>query len=287
MPHTRINRRDALVAAIAAVTGAPALAAPAGARPYRFSPVNQHGIELTASYWNPIIQYVSERSGVPLELKIGRTSADTISYVLANEVDFSFNNHLFTPEREKLGWKVFARRNSPFIRSQIVTLRDSPIRRLEDLKDQPVAFPGPEAVVAYKFSYAELLGRGIPVQVVFGGNHDGALGQLTSGRVKAVGVNAQVADSWSVREGKPLQVLWQSAELPELALMASHRVPAADFAAVRQAFVSMYADPAGRKVLAATSALVKLPADAQFVAATASDFNAYREFYRRAPAALQ
>lgn len=46
---------------------------------YQFSPVNQYGIQLTAAYWNPIIQYVSERSGVKLELKIGRTSADTTS----------------------------------------------------------------------------------------------------------------------------------------------------------------------------------------------------------------
>ena len=53
---------------------------------YNFSPVNQYGIQLTAAYWNPIITYVSEKSGVKLNLKIGRTSADTTSYVLAKEV---------------------------------------------------------------------------------------------------------------------------------------------------------------------------------------------------------
>jgi len=42
---------------------------------YRFSPVNQWDINKTAAYWNPIIQYVSEKSGVKLQLKIGRTSA--------------------------------------------------------------------------------------------------------------------------------------------------------------------------------------------------------------------
>ena len=80
---------------------------------YRFSPVNQYGINLTAAYWNPIIAYVSEKSGVKLQLKIGRTSADTTSYVLAQEVEFVFSNHLFSPEREALGWKVFGRRNAP------------------------------------------------------------------------------------------------------------------------------------------------------------------------------
>ena len=49
--------------------------APAGG--YQFSPVNQYGINVTAAYWNPIINYVSEKSGVKMQLKIGRTSADT------------------------------------------------------------------------------------------------------------------------------------------------------------------------------------------------------------------
>ena len=44
---------------------------------YRFSPVNQWDISKTAAYWNPIIEYVSEKSGIKLQLKIGRTSADT------------------------------------------------------------------------------------------------------------------------------------------------------------------------------------------------------------------
>ena len=85
---------------------------------YRFSTVNQYGIELTAKYWNPIIDYVSKKSGVKLQLKIGRTSADTTAYVLANEVEFIFSNHLFSPDRDSLGWKVFVRRQTPPIHSQ-------------------------------------------------------------------------------------------------------------------------------------------------------------------------
>ena len=84
---------------------------------YSFSPVNQHDINLTAAYWNPIIAYVSEKSGIKLNLKIGRTSADTTSYVLAKEVEFVFTNHLFSPEREQLGWTVFGRRRNVCSRS--------------------------------------------------------------------------------------------------------------------------------------------------------------------------
>jgi len=75
-------------------------------------PVNQYGLELTARYWNPIIEYITAKSGVKLQLKIGRTSADTTAYVLANEVEFVFSNHLFSPDRDHLGWKVFGRRRN-------------------------------------------------------------------------------------------------------------------------------------------------------------------------------
>jgi phosphonate transport system substrate-binding protein len=73
-----------------------AAAAPAwAAEPptYNFSPVNQYNLQVSASFWNPIIRYVSGKSGVRLNLKLGRTSADTTSFVLAREVDFAFSNH--------------------------------------------------------------------------------------------------------------------------------------------------------------------------------------------------
>ena len=139
--------RPILAAALLAA-GLPTAAAQEAS--YRFSPVNQWDINKTAAYWNPIIQYVSEKSGVKLQLKIGRTSADTTSYVLAQEVEFVFSNHLFSPERDALGWKVFGRRNAPALHGQIAVPAESPITKLEELKGQEVAFAGPEAFVGYK-----------------------------------------------------------------------------------------------------------------------------------------
>lgn len=285
--HLTMHRRLLLSRLAALGLALPAAARPQAGRGYGFSPVNQYGVELTARYWNPVLEHVSRRSGVPLRLKLGRTSADTIAYVLANEVDFSFNNHLFSPEREKLGWTVFGRRSSPALRGQIVVLADAPQRTLEDLRDLEVAFPGPEAVIAYKFTYAALLARKVPVRVVFGGNHDGAFGMLLSGRAKAIGVNSQVAEGWTRREGHGLRVLWESEPVPELALMSSSRVLPSDLAAVQKAFLGMHLDPEGRGVLAAASEAVKLPKDTHFVGADANDFRPYRDFYRNAPPSLR
>lgn len=254
---------------------------------YRFSPVNQHNIELTAKYWNPIIDYVSSKSGVRIQLKIGRTSADTTAYVLANEVEFVFSNHLFSPEREQLGWKVFGRRQMPPIHGQLAVLADSPVKDLNQLREQEVAFPGPEALVAYKFTYAQLLTRNIPVRVVFAGNMDGALAQLASGKAKAVGGNSQLLEAWSRRENKALRILWSSEPLYDLALMVSKRVPEKDAQAVARAFVNMAKDPEGLAILHRSSEVLKLPQDAVFIASNGSEYNAYRKFYQTAPASLR
>lgn len=254
---------------------------------YRFSPVNQFDINLTAAYWNPIVQYVSDKSGVKLSLKIGRTSADTTAYVLTQEVEFIFSNHLFSPEREQLGWKVFGRRQMPAIQGQIVVPADSPITDLAQLKGEEVAFPGPEAFVAYKVPYAQLLNRGVDVKVVFGGNQNGALAQLVAGKVKAAGGNSQLIEGYAKRENKKFRVLWTSEPFHDLALMVSGKVPEKDAQAVAQAFLTMHQDPKGRDILHSTSQKVGLPNDAYFIPASAADYASYRKFYQTAPAALR
>jgi phosphonate transport system substrate-binding protein len=269
---------------LACTLSASAVAEPHG---YNFSPVNQYNLKVSAGFWNPIIRYVSARSGVRLNLKLGRTSADTTSYVLAREVDFAFSNHLFSPDRAKMGWTVFGRRDAPPVRGQIVVPADSPITSLAQLAGAEVAFPGPEALVAYKVPYAQLLRSNIPMTVVFTGNHDAAFTQLFSGKVKAAGANSQLVDGYAQRAGKAFRVLWSSAPYNDLALMASPRVPADEVRAVAHAFLSMRDDPEGRKILDAATRLVHAPMPVAFVPASDADYASYRAFYADAPAKLR
>ncbi len=51
-----------------------------------FSPVNQYNLQVSAGFWNPIIRYVSQKSGVRLNLKLGRTQAP-LSFVAASDAD--------------------------------------------------------------------------------------------------------------------------------------------------------------------------------------------------------
>jgi phosphonate transport system substrate-binding protein len=186
-----------------------------------------------------------------------------------------------------LGWKVFARRTAPPVSGQIVVRALSPIKTLADLEGKTVAFPGAEALVAYKVTLAHLIEKKISITTVFAGNHDGAFSQMQAGRADAMGGNSQLVAEYAVREDRQFRVLWSSPPFNDLALMASPRVPPAKVQAVAKAFLDMHKDPVGKQVLeaAANAAQAKIPFS--FVPGTDADYAAYRDFYRRAPANLR
>lgn len=288
-----ISRSAAALLLVICATGSVLAQTPGAAsartadKPYNFSPVNQHSLELTAMYWNPILKYVSDKSGVPLNLHLGRTSAETTAKVLSGEADFSFTNHLFSPDRIKLGWTVFGRRQAPSVHGQIIVLADSPITSLAGLAGKDVAFPGPEALVAYKTTFGQLLEQKITAKPVFAGNLDAAFSQMVAGRVFAMGSNSQMTDEYAIREGRKFRVLWSSPAFNDLALMASPRVPGAQMQAVAKAFLSMHQDAQGKKILEEAAKTVNAKQPVVFVAANDEDYASYRDFYRNAPASLR
>lgn len=279
--------RAAFLAWLAIVPKAFAQTVPSQTVTYQFAPVAQHNLQLTAAYWNPILDYVSNRSGVRLNLRLARTSAETTAAVVAGEADFAFTNHMFNPERISLGWKVFARRQAPKVSGQIIVPADSPVRSLAELAGKEVAFPGPEALVAYKVTYAQLLEKQVPVTPVFAGNLDGAFSLMLSGRAAAMGSNSQMVTEYAARENRKFRVLWSSPPFNDLALMASPRVPANSVQAVEKAFTAMHKDPAGRQILEGAAKVVQARDPVVFVEASDSDYAAYRDFYRNAPANLR
>ena len=137
------GRAAVLLAAAAALLPAGALAQEK--KSYYFNVLNQRSIALTAQYWNPILTHVSKKSGVPLELKLAKTAQEGNAIAEKYGYDFLYTNHFFTPERDRLGYKVILRPAGSGIRSTIVVPEDSPIQSLQDLSGKDVAFVSPDA----------------------------------------------------------------------------------------------------------------------------------------------
>jgi phosphonate transport system substrate-binding protein len=249
-------------------------------QPMSFGVIVWRSPTLTAQFWNPILRWVSDRSAVPLQLKVAPTGPEHTAMVRRGELQFLYSNHNFIKENERSGYRVFARPSGGAQSGEIVVLKDSEVNALDDLKGKDVVFPHTAAFLGYHLPMDALLRKGIDVNVLFAGNQEGAMAQLKAGRAVAAGVNAEVMRAFAQRENVAYRVLWSSDKFLSLALSSHPSVPAAKVAAVRDAFLLMADDPEGAKVLTAAAAMLKQPEPLKFVAARDADFDNMRRFYR-------
>lgn len=256
--------------------------AAAAAQPtYSFGVLSQRSAVLTAQYWNPILEYVEQKSGVHLHLKAARTAPESNDATERGEYDFVYSNTIFQPKMAKANYQVILRPREEAITGQIVTLEDAPIRSLEDLAGKEVGFPSLAAFVGYAVPMDALLRRGIEVKPVFGGNQEGIMGQLKAGRVIAAGVNNQVMRFFAARENLRYRVLWESPPYHNLPIAAHPRVPADVVRKVQEAFDGMDNDPEGLKVLEASAKIIGQKPPYGFRKATQADYQSYLDFYAR------
>jgi len=235
---------------------------------------------LTAQFWNPILRYVSERGGVPLQLKVAPTGPEHTAMVRRGELHFLYSNHNFIKENEESGYRVFGRAKGDAEGGEIVVLKDSPIQSLADLEGKEMVFPHNAAFLGYHLPMDALLRKGIQVKPHFAGNQEGAMGQLKAGRAVAAGVNGVVMRAFAQREHVAYRVVWSSDKYLNLALSSLPSIPPETVKAVREAFLKMADDPEGAKVLASSAALLKQEAPLRFIASKDSDFDNMRRFYR-------
>lgn len=270
--------RAAAILALAALS--PSLAM-AQAKPYAFNVLNQRTIALTAEYWNPIITYITKKTGVQLQLKLAKNAREGNMIAEQGGYDFLYTNHFFTPERDGLGFTVIARPTGSGLVSQIVVPSDSPIRTLQDLEGKDVGFVSPDGFSGYWIPYDALLRAKVNVNVSYTGTQEASVAQLKVGKIAAAGVNGLILERYARREGFAYRSLWTSPPYPDLCVMAhKQRVAPEHIAAVRAALIGMDKDPEGRKILAAAKDLIKANVDLGFVAAEDKEYDGYRSFFK-------
>lgn len=254
---------------------------------YPFGVLNQRSVSLTAEYWNPILRYLSDKTGLPLSLRIARTANETTDLAVKGELAFVYTNHLFTPGRDKLGYTVLARQEGEAIRGQIVVGKNAPIDSLKALHDQPVAFANPYAFVGYFVPMDKLLREEINVKPIFAGNQEAAMGRLRAGQVTAAGVNSKVMADFALRENFPYKVLWSSEPYFDLAVMAHPSVPKNVRDKIRDALVHMKTDPEGYAILTIAARTLELSSPRGFAPATDANYDNYRAFFRNTRVPLE
>lgn len=241
-------------------------------KPLRFGVLNQQSPIQTAEQWNPILRYLSRKSGIAMQLRMAPTVELTDAMMGREEFDLMFTNHNFQTEFDGK-YKVLARRAGEPIRGVLVVLEESPVRRLRELQDRAVAFPSIEAFVAYAVPTVALKKAGVTVAGRFAGNQDGALAQLKARQVDAAAVNSRFLASYAQREGLRYRLLYQSEPFQEMPVLVHPRVPGEQADALKRALIEMRGDPEAEAIL-------KAARNPGFVEAEERNYDNVRAIYR-------
>lgn len=247
---------------------------------WTFGVLNQRSIILTAEYWNPVLNYVSLKSGVKLRLKLAKTAPETDAMIRQGVFDLVYSNTIFTNSNYPVGYQAFVRPSGPALQGQIVTLEHSPLHSLQDLNQREVGFPSLVAIAGYAIPMNALLKQKITVKPVFAGNQEGIMAQLKSGRVLAAGVNSKVMRDFAQRENITYRALWTSAPYLDLPIAAHPRVPKRIMEALRNAFLGMHQDAEGLKILQASAALIAQEPPLGFTPTGNHEYQNYRDLFQ-------
>ncbi|MBF0428575.1 MAG: phosphate/phosphite/phosphonate ABC transporter substrate-binding protein [Magnetococcales bacterium] len=246
---------------------------------YSFGVLPQRSVMLTAQYWNPILGYIKQQTGITLDLKPARSGQESVQSIEKGEVDFIYSNHFFQPRLSVSGYKVILKPRTQTIKGQVVVLDTSSIQKLEEINSQPVGFPSKSAFVAYIVPMDHLLRNQITVQTVFGGNQEGIMGQLLAGKVVAACVNDQVMRLFAQRTKMNYRVLWESVAFENLPIAAHPRVQHDVVEAVQKAFSTMHETQQGIDILEESAKIINQDPPFGFIVATHDDYKNYTEFY--------
>jgi len=226
--------------------------APTGAQPpalLHFAITPQQSPRELAKRWGPIIQYISERSGVPLQFKTAKDLPTYQQEMKAGVYDISFiNAYYYVAFSKEAGYKVFAQEKDAKFVGIMVVRKDSPYQTLADLEGKLLAFPGPTAVTSM-LAYTQLKANNIHFSSNYVISMDSVYRAVAKGLFPAGQGEMRTFGSMEPEIRDQLRILWSADPMPPFTFSAHPRVPQAALQKIQQVMLKMGDDPEGLELL--------------------------------------
>lgn len=228
-----------------------ASAAPSSELTYSFSVAPQFERRMLFSIWQPIVDDLQRRTGLRFELVTSLSVGEYDSDVKNGRYDFIYVNPYMVPLIDnRPGYQPLIRDAAP-LHGILVVRKDSPLQRVEDLRDKTLAVPSMSALGASLLLRAELdRDFGVTTRPIIAKTHSSVFLHVVNGLADAGGSVQKALAEQNDRIRDSLKVLHRTRNVPSHPIAGHQRVPAKVREQVRQAFLDMSADPQGRKLLA-------------------------------------
>lgn len=217
--------------------------------------------------FQPLAEYLGERLGIKVELKVGDSYERHIDALGNGEIDLAFIGPASYVELVgKYGPHPLLARleveGSPTFTGHIIVRQDSALRGLPDLTGKRFAFGSPRSTMSHLVPVYMLHQAGVDIRDLAGyrfyGSHNNVAMAVLAGDADAGAVKQEVAEAYAARG---LRILATTPELSEHPFVARRDLPAELLRQIRDALLALDARrPPGDGILhsikADTTALV-------------------------------
>lgn len=219
---------------------------------YTVGVVPQFESRQIAHIWQPILKEVSRRSNIQLKLKASPNMVAFEKQLKEGVFDFAYMNPYQAVTSQQIqGYKPLLKDNGRKLFGIIVVKKDSPIRSVQELDGQQVAFPSATALGATLLTRAELARKfNITLNGLYVKSHSSVyLNVIMGTAIAGGGVQNTLLQQPAAILGK-LRVLYTTDTVPSHPISAHPRVSPPIQATIQQTFLDLGNDKKGQQLLA-------------------------------------
>ncbi|AOW82919.1 phosphate/phosphite/phosphonate ABC transporter substrate-binding protein [Vibrio mimicus] len=217
-----------------------------------FGVVPQQSPEELAKRWVPILETLSENSGLSLEFHTAATIPEFEQRVLKGEYDVVYMNpYHYTLFHQNPGYIAFAKQKNQKLQGIIVVAKDSLIQSIRSLDQQTLAFPSPAAFAATIIPQAIFMKEGIHIDSKYVSSHDSVYLNVANGFFVAGGGIKRTFDTAPKEITNQLRILWETPSFTPHAFAYHPRLSKEQVAALQSALLNLSQTEQGRLQLQA------------------------------------
>lgn len=217
-----------------------------------FGIVPQQSAKRLAKLWTPILQHISQQSGVNIVFSTAKDIPTFEQRLAKGEYDIAYMNpYHYVVFNESVGYIAIAKQQGKTIRGVIVAKAGGDIKSIDDLQGARLAFPAPAAFAASILPRAELKKNGISFTPVYVSSHDSVYLNVSKGFFPAGGGIQRTLNNMHKNVRSDLTTIWKTAEYTPHAFATHPRIDSTTRENILAALVDLNTRDQGQALLKA------------------------------------
>jgi len=220
---------------------------------YTFGIGPQQSASELAKRWTPIIQYLSEKSGIPLQFNTAKDIPTFQQKMNEGVYDIAYVNpfHYLSFHRSTNGYTAFAKEKEGKLVGVLVVKKDAGINSVQQLNEKIVAFPAANALAATWLPMRMFMEKNVTITPQYVKSMDSVYRSVAKGLFPAGGGEMRTLSTIDADVQDQLKILWTSESLPPFPFAAHSRIPKLSIVKLLKAMEQMDRDPQGTLLLKA------------------------------------